>query len=370
MGTRIIKVHSSDEIASAARQGADELRAGKLVGFATETVYGIAAMASHDGAMQRLRRLKSRPKGPFTVHLACPEDARRYVAKIPHAGQVLMRKGWPGPVTVLLKVGGHLAEKDLQDQGLYKTLCNDDVIGLRCPETPVAQAMISGVKMPIVAPSANLTGARTAGSADEVLAALAGKIDLLIDEGPTRYGRDSTIVSFTGKDWDIVRKGVYDARTVRRLMQWRFLFVCTGNTCRSAMAGGLAKKMLAEKLGCRVGELRGKGVEVVSAGVFASGARPATPEAILAAKERDADISRHRSRKLTTELINSADMIFCMTDFHVDEVRRLAPSASGKVERLDRANTPDPIGGGADIYRRTAERIERALQVVLRKVQL
>jgi protein-tyrosine phosphatase len=110
--------------------------------------------------------------------------------------------------------------------------------------------MLSAVDSPVVAPSANLAGEPSPRSADEVLGTLEGKIDLLIDSGPTQYGIDSTIVAIDDAGWRIVRKGVYDQRTIKKFLRRKFLFVCTGNTCRSPLAAGLAKKLLADRLGC------------------------------------------------------------------------------------------------------------------------
>ena len=102
--------------------------------------------------------------------------------------------------------------------------------------------MLSAVSDPVIAPSANLAGKRSPRTAQEVLDALDGRIDLLIDSGPTSYGKNSTIVKFDHKGWKIVRRGVFDAETIGKLMRRTILFVCTGNTCRSPMAAGIAKK--------------------------------------------------------------------------------------------------------------------------------
>ncbi|MCK4602680.1 MAG: threonylcarbamoyl-AMP synthase [Phycisphaerae bacterium] len=370
MDTRVIKVGSGKKAAAAAKAGARALKAGRLVGFATETVYGIGAVATKSAAIERLRELKSRPGRPFSVHIARPKDVSRYVRDIPADAARLIAKAWPGPVTLLLETGGRLADKKLHKAGLYETLCAEDVIGLRCPDNVVCSRMLAAVNEPVVAPSANRAGKASPRDADDVLKAFDGKIDLLIDSGPTRLGKDSTIVRFGPDGWKIVRKGIYDERMIHKFLQRRFIFVCTGNTCRSPIAAGLAKKFLAEKFDCTVGDLRARGIEIVSAGVFAaSGAKP-TPEAAYAARLLGADISRHRSRKLTTELINSADMVFCMTGFHVEEVRRLSPSvAKENVALLAKGeDIADPIGGEADVYRKTAGRIQRAVKSVCNKV--
>jgi len=362
MSTRVIHARSKADTAAAAARGARALRAGKLVGFATETVYGVAAAATKPKAMERLRELKSRPKRPFSVHVGRPEDVKRYVGSLPADAQRLIDRVWPGPLTLLLRTGGRLADESLQAAGMHEVLCSDETIGLRCPEGELCRAMLCGVKAPVVAPSANPAGKRSPREAKEVLAYLDGRIDLLIDTGVTKYGRDSTIVKFDADGWKIVRRGVLDARTIRRILKRTILFVCTGNTCRSPMAAGLARKILAERLGIPVARLPDKNVEVVSAGVWAADGQHATPEAVRAARNLGADIAKHRSRKLTIELINDADLIFCMTDYHVAEVRRLSDSSDRKIRRLDyEADIPDPIGGGADVYRKTAERIERAV---------
>ena len=366
MTTRILKATTKTEIAEAAREGAIAVRRGKLVGFATETVYGIAVAAGRVAAMRRLRELKSRPKRPFTVHLGRPEDAWGYVSSMPPEAKQLVRKAWPGPLTLLLPVGGALADAKLRKARLYDVLCADDVIGLRCPDHPLAAALLSAAGVPVVAPSANPSGQRAPRNAGDVLAGLDGRIDLLIDSGPTRHGKDSTIVAFDGSGFSIVRRGVLDERMIRRLTRRKVLFVCTGNTCRSPIAAGLARKMLADRFGCRPSELSRRGVEVLSAGLAAASGQRAAPEAVRAAKTLGANIGRHRTQKLTAELIKSCELVFCMTDFHVAEAARMAPGSAGRTRRLDaEGDVPDPIGGGASAYRRAAERIAAALNQLI-----
>lgn len=361
--TQVIKVGSAPaDLMAAAAKGAEAVRAGGLVAFGTETVYGIAAAADNPSAMLRLRELKSRPDRAFTVHIARPDAAGRYVADIPAPARRLMRRAWPGPITVLLPTGGRLADEHLQQQGLYDQLCPDGLIGLRCPKGDLAETMLAAVASPVVAPSANLAGAPSPRSAVDVLAALDGQIDLLLDSGPAQYGKDSTIVRFDGDAWTVCRQGVYGERTIRKLMRRRVLFVCTGNTCRSPLAAGLARQALARQRGCAPADLPDSGIEVLSAGVFAPDGAPPSPEAVAAAAMLGADISGHRSRKVTSELIHAVDVVFCMTDLHVATVRRLAQANGPQIERLDRAaDVPDPIGAGPDGYVSTAERIRAAL---------
>jgi len=362
MKTRVVKVRSSNQTASAGK-AARAIAAGKLVGFATETVYGIAALATNDETMARLRELKNRPRRPFSFHVGRRQDVGRYVAHVPPGAQRLINKSWPGPITLLLPTGGKLADRKLQRAGLYDRLCSDGLIGLRCPDLRVAQQMLSGVDGPVVAPSANLAGEQSPRSADEVLAQLDGQIDMLLDSGPTQYGTDSTIVRFADDDWRIVRQGVYERQDIRKRTCWTVMFVCTGNTCRSPMAAGIAGKLLAERFGCRVRDLPSRGVDVISAGLFAGSGAGASPEAIRAARAHGADISRHRAQNVTIELINSADLIFCMEDLHRSGLCDIAGDAADRIRLLD-GHKPigDPVCGGAEIYAKTADRIEKLVR--------
>ena len=354
MPTRVIKHNNDAELSEAGRVGAEAIRAGKLVGFATETVYGLAVSADNAEALARLRELKSRPKKPFSVYLADPADVHRYVSELPREAERLISKTWPGPVTIILPTGGKLADGKLQKAGLHRVLCSANAIGLRCPDSPIGCAMLGAVDGPVVGPSANRSGQPSPTSAADVMHQLDGKIDLLIDSGPTRYERDSTIVQFTKRKWKVLREGVFDKAEIAKLMRKTFLFVCTGNTCRSPLAEGLARKLLSDDTEC------------ISAGAFAAVGQYATPEAVQAAAELGADISNHLSKKLTIDLINSADMIFCMSDAHVSAVLALVPAAVERVSLLDKAGPiDDPIGGGVDVYLRTGRRIERVLKSIL-----
>ncbi|MBI5722381.1 MAG: threonylcarbamoyl-AMP synthase [Planctomycetes bacterium] len=369
MKTVVLKAGTDERSTSrASAAGVEALKAGKLVAFATETVYGVGAIATNQAAMERLRVLKDRPQRPFSVHVGHPGEVARYVRDVPAQAERLIRRAWPGPVTILMGTGGRLADDELEKAGLRGVLCHQDVIGLRCPAVTVTAEMLAAAGLPVSATSANRAGRPSPRNAGDVLADLDGKIDLLIDSGPTLYGRDSTIVHFGADGLTVVRQGVLDEQAVRKLAGLNLLFVCSGNTCRSPIAEGVARKLLAELHRCRQEDLGRLGVGVSSAGTGAFDGQSASPHAVGAAGRLGADISGHSSRFLTDELINAADLVFCMTQSHVEQTRQLAPAAAGKIIRLDpRADVLDPVGGGVELYDRTARQIEQALRTRMEK---
>ena len=227
----------------------------------------------------------------------------------------------------------------------------------------------------MIATSANLPGERPPVEAQEAADAIADWVDLVVDGGRCQHAKPSTIVKITGEGarqaLTVQREGVFDERYVRKLMRYTVMMVCTGNTCRSPMAEGIARQMIATQLDMVPKDLGSAGIEIVSAGAFASSGAPVSAEAVRAVANEGVDISGHRSSALTRELVDSADVIYCMTDSHREAVLSLVPSAAGKTHRLDpQADLPDPFGADDAVYRATAEAIRRGLAGRLKELPL
>lgn len=186
--------------ASAAAAAARTLAEGGLVAFPTETVYGLGADAANAKAVARLFAAKGRPKfNPLISHVADLAQARR-LGRFDPAAERLAAAFWPGPLTLVLPKRSDCPVSELATAGL-------DTIAVRMPDHPVAREILAAFAGPVVAPSANRSGHVSPTSAAHVLADLQGRIDLLIDGGPTQVGIESTIVACLGNAALLLRAG-------------------------------------------------------------------------------------------------------------------------------------------------------------------
>jgi len=204
-GTRVLP---ADDKTIAAAAGC--LKAGGLVAFPTETVYGLGADAANGEAIARLYAAKGRPAfNPLIAHVAGAEAAR-VAGVFTEAAKKLAAAFWPGPLTLVLAKQPDCHIADLALAGL-------DTVALRVPAHPVARALLAAFGGAIVAPSANRSGHVSPTSAAHVLADLRGRIDLIVDDGPCKVGVESTIVSCAGEP-TLLRPGGLPREAIERTL--------------------------------------------------------------------------------------------------------------------------------------------------------
>lgn len=322
----------------------------------TETVYGIAVRADRSAVLAALAELKRRPvEQPWTWHVGSSAALERFRRVSPVARR-LVERYWPGPLTLVLPG---------VPTGLEGTT-RDGWTGVRSVAHPLTAALLAGFEFPIVMTSTNLHGEPPALDANAIEAgALASGIDLVVDSGPCTLSVASSVLKVGPGKFELLREGLYDLRQLRAAAGLRIGFACTGNTCRSPMAEGLARAMLAKRLEVPAQELDTFGFELESFGVFASAGTPAAEHAVDVLRQRGIAIDEHRSRPARSERVMELDRVYCMTRAHLDALELLLPPGKARhLEMLDPEglDVPDPIGGTVAEYRRCAETLAELLE--------
>lgn len=189
----------TDHLTSPA-QAAELLRAGRLVAFGTETVYGLGADATNATAVARIYEAKGRPSfNPLICHFASAEAAFNYVIASPVA-RFVAQKFWPGPLTLVLRRQPDCSVSQLAGAGL-------PTLAVRVPSHPLAQELLCLVGRPVAAPSANRSGRVSPTRSAHVLADLDGRIDAVLESGPCSVGLESTVLDLSGEQPTLLRPG-------------------------------------------------------------------------------------------------------------------------------------------------------------------
>lgn len=215
MTTKII----TNEISCAA----EIIRKGGLVAVPTETVYGLACNGLNEAAVSEIYRVKGRPEvKPLSLMVPDRSALDAYCVDVPDGAYVLAEKFWPGPLTIVLKSKNVVPEI---------VRAGGDTVGLRCPDHPATLALLKECGLPLAAPSANLSGEPSPKRAEDVLVALGGEIDAVIDGGECGIGRESTIIDMSQTPYRILRQGALSEEEIAQaLVEKMVVFGITGGT--------------------------------------------------------------------------------------------------------------------------------------------
>jgi protein-tyrosine-phosphatase/tRNA A37 threonylcarbamoyladenosine synthetase subunit TsaC/SUA5/YrdC len=354
-------------------RAAQALRDGHLAILPTETVYGIAVNLHSPDARRAARAIKAAATGdentrsPWVLHLAQAEDVLAWVPHLSPIGRRLVTKAMPGPVAFQIKLHPldlEAARRRLGDAA-DETLIDGEMT-FRVPELGPTQGVLASVEAPVAIIGAGTAAQPGVFEASDIPASLLqapGGPQVILDGGPTRYRRSSTLVRIDGEQYAVLRPGVIDERIIHKFADMTIVFVCSGNTCRSPMAAALAATQLAGKLGIRPSELPLRHIVVQSAGLHAARGMRAALEAVDAVKPFGADLTTHLSQPATPDLLRRADAIYTMTDAHREEILELVPGAEKKTFRIDPdEDVADPIGSNLSVYQQVASRLNTLLQ--------
>lgn len=192
------------------QRAAELLRAGRLVAFPTETVYGLGANALDEAAVQKIFDAKGRPhSSPLIVHVASIAMARELALDWPVHAELLAHRFWPGPLTIIVPKRAHIPH--LVTAGLPS-------VGLRIPAHPVAQALLEAAQIPIAAPSANRFTELSPTTAEHVREGLGKRVDMILDGGPCTVGIESTVLSLAAGLPRILRPGMISQTQIEEVI--------------------------------------------------------------------------------------------------------------------------------------------------------
>lgn len=210
MKTKVIKINSKKPEKRIIQNGVKIIKNGGLVAFPTETVYGLGANAFNAKAVMKIFKAKGRPAdNPLIVHVSDEKMLKSVVKEIPKKTIPLMKKFWPGPLTIVFR-----KKKQIPNV----VTAGGNTVAVRIPSHPVALALIRGAGVPIAAPSANTSTRPSPTEARHVCDDFDGRIPLILDGGKTNIGVESTVLDLTTNVPTLLRKGKITKKDIEKII--------------------------------------------------------------------------------------------------------------------------------------------------------
>lgn len=369
------KIDPENPALEVVEQAVSVLRDGGIIVYPTDTLYGLGIDLSNEKALQRLFALKGRLKSsPVSLMVDSLDKIEECSGLLPEKTLYQLNKLFPGKITALLE------NTVKPDRILYERLRGQKKVGWRIPDNTFCNMLSKVFGKPVSTTSANLSGKGNVSDISQVLAHFGDKLDLLIDSGPIQSMKGSTIIDFTKSPLMIVREGEIEKKALQELLNqtdirikknfFEIVFVCSGNICRSPMAEGILKAMMAKTRFRNI-------VRVSSAGTLILPPNPAHELATKIADANEINIRAHLSKHITQKMIDHADIIICMAVNHMDYLRAHFPKDKQKfillkewkrTRPLFKPSIADPIGHDigffSDTYTEIYSEIKRILPFI------
>lgn len=369
---KTIKIDQKTVDPQVVQQTVNVLKKGGVILYPTDTVYGLGVDVANEEAMKKIYSLKGRDISQPVSFLAHDVDQiEAYHGLLDLELRRQLDVLFPGKITALLK---NSFKKSLP---VFSAIREQKKIGWRIPNHPFCLKLSRVYGKPLSTTSANRSGYGNASDVQEILEQLNGKPDLVIDAGTVSKKSGSTILDFTKKPIMIVRQGEIKKATLLELLpeqEFRFkkstfgiVFVCSGNVCRSPMAEGILKTMLAKTRFKNI-------IHVSSAGTLNLPPTPVHKWAEKVSAANEINISSHISGHLNKRIMDRADMVVSMAVNHARYLKKKYPEHASKVillkewkrgKQLSNPSIADPIGHEISFFSDTFAEIHSELKRIL-----
>ncbi len=326
----------------------DVLSKGGLAVVPVDTVYGLIGKAFDKKVFERMDDIKGDRRLPYAVVFESVNSIEEWIGPLSFRQRRFANKLFPGPLTMVLDAGSNIpADFRYENSGIGVRVCSDKLL----PD------LVERLGSPIWATSANRSSHSTPADFQSVNPEMFHAVDIALDGGQTLFQEASTVVDLRSHTFEILRQGPWVDRVLRAIEHshdpLEVLILCSGNICRSPIAGYL---------------LRGANIRhiyVKSAGLDAMQGVGATREMVEIATKWGIDMNDHRSEPTTVEMLRTADIILTATAQHRNRVIQFEPTASRKTfligEGSGESDIPDPYQSGGEMYRNVANLIRRSM---------
>ena len=332
---------------------AEILRQGGIVAVPTDTVYGFMIAEKDPTSGERLNLLKGREKNQALItFLSNRESVFRYIHKLPLLAERLTKIYWPGPLTIIVR----------------------DSVGqkrsFRVPGFPMTRELIKQIEYPILSTSANRNKEPEAFTAEEVEKRFSGELEFILDGGDCPLKVPSTLIEIESDHYRILREGDVTLEMIEKQRQYKLVFVCTGNICRSPMAMAITQSLLSNHYHlASPTRLAQAGFQIESAGLEVSDELPINVKAKEALATLHYPIpENHSSKAVQWKQIKEAKQVFVMTQEHRQELLLRWPEFREKIQTLSPTDINDPYRTSQETYLQCALQIELCVKQIVEKL--
>ena len=352
----------------AIHHAAKALRAGGVIIYPTDTLYGFGVIFNNKKAIKKLYDIKKRDKKrPFSILINNIRQAELICGGLTSREEELFKILLPGKITVLIK-----AKRKLKIPGFE----NLDKIGFRIPESNLCHLLIEKTGSPISSSSANVSFEPNIEDTQVIEEKFSKHVDVFLDSGPVFSLKGSTVLDLANsppilvREGDVLKEDIEKKLNIKLLTsikrQYVITFVCSGNICRSPMAEGILKKLLEKSKYINQ-------IKISSAGTLNLPPTQASEEAIKISHNHKVDISKHQSSPVDRFILDESNIIICMATYHYNILLKNYPEYADKIyilknmnrdESLDDPSIADPIGMSEEFY----EQIYLEIEVELKRI--